>query len=41
MKTALNNYHKTVLGGRMIPFAGYEMPVLYKEGVLKEHIHTR
>ena len=25
----------------MVPFAGYEMPVQYKAGVLKEHLHTR
>ncbi|MFN3577326.1 MAG: glycine cleavage system aminomethyltransferase GcvT [Tabrizicola sp.] len=29
------------LGGRMVPFAGYRMPVQYSEGVLKEHLHTR
>ena len=29
------------LGARMVPFAGYEMPVLYAEGVLKEHLWTR
>src|SRR5512140_1516770 len=29
------------LGGRMVPFAGYEMPVQFKPGVLKEHLHTR
>ena len=28
-------------GGRMVPFAGYEMPVQYPEGVLKEHMHCR
>lgn len=29
------------LGGRMVPFAGYEMPVQYPMGVMKEHLHTR
>ncbi|WP_116130817.1 glycine cleavage system aminomethyltransferase GcvT [Tropicimonas sp. IMCC34043] len=29
------------LGARMVPFAGYEMPVQYPSGVLKEHLHTR
>jgi len=29
------------LGGKMVPFAGYEMPVQYSAGVLKEHLHTR
>jgi aminomethyltransferase len=28
-------------GGRIVPFAGYEMPVQYATGVLKEHLHTR
>ena len=25
----------------MVPFAGYEMPVQYPLGVMKEHLHTR
>ena len=25
----------------MVPFAGYEMPVQYPAGILKEHLHTR
>src|ERR1700689_2618919 len=29
------------LGGKMVPFAGYEMPVQYPAGILKEHLHTR
>lgn len=28
-------------GGKIVPFAGYEMPVQYTAGVLKEHLHTR
>ena len=28
-------------GGRMVPFAGYEMPVHYAPGVMKEHLQTR
>jgi aminomethyltransferase len=28
-------------GGKMVPFAGYEMPVQYTTGVLREHLHTR
>jgi aminomethyltransferase len=28
-------------GGKMVPFAGYEMPVQYVAGVLREHLHTR
>jgi len=37
--TPLNAAHKA-LGARMVPFAGYEMPVQY-EGVLAEHRWTR
>jgi aminomethyltransferase len=29
------------LGAKMVPFAGYEMPVQYPMGVLKEHLHCR
>ncbi len=29
------------LGGKMVPFAGYEMPVQYPAGVMKEHLYTR
>jgi aminomethyltransferase len=29
------------LGAKMVPFAGYEMPVSYPSGVIKEHLHTR
>ncbi|RZK76434.1 MAG: glycine cleavage system aminomethyltransferase GcvT, partial [Methylobacterium sp.] len=29
------------LGARMVPFAGYAMPVQYPAGLLKEHLHTR
>ena len=29
------------LRARMAPFAGYDMPVQYPPGVLKEHLHTR
>ena len=28
-------------GGKMVPFAGYRMPVQYPDGVMKEHLHTR
>jgi aminomethyltransferase len=28
-------------GARMVPFAGYDMPVQYAAGVLREHLHTR
>jgi aminomethyltransferase len=39
-RTPLYNLH-VELGARMVPFAGYEMPVQYPTGVLKEHNHTR
>lgn len=39
-KTSLNALHKS-LGAKMVEFAGYEMPVQYPLGVLKEHLHTR
>ena len=29
------------MGAKMVPFAGYDMPVQYKDGVLAEHLHTR
>jgi aminomethyltransferase len=29
------------LGAKLVPFAGYEMPVQYPLGILKEHLHTR
>ncbi len=29
------------LGARMVPFAGYAMPVQYPDGIIKEHNHTR
>jgi aminomethyltransferase len=38
--TPLDALHRA-LGGKMVPFAGYSMPVNYPMGVLKEHLHTR
>ena len=38
--TPLHTLHLE-LGGKMVPFAGYEMPVQYPAGILKEHLHTR
>ncbi|MDZ7708671.1 MAG: glycine cleavage system aminomethyltransferase GcvT [Roseovarius sp.] len=38
--TPLNALHHE-LGARMVPFAGYEMPVQYPLGVMKEHLHCR
>jgi aminomethyltransferase len=39
-KTPLFDLHVR-LGARMVPFAGYSMPVQYRDGILKEHLHTR
>lgn len=39
-RTPLNALHRE-LGGRMVPFAGYDMPVQFPAGILKEHLHTR
>ena len=39
-QTPLHALHAS-LGAKMVPFAGYEMPVQYATGVLKEHLHTR
>lgn len=39
-RTVLYEMHLE-LGAKMVPFAGYEMPVQYPMGVLKEHLHTR
>jgi aminomethyltransferase len=38
--TPLNALHRE-LGGKMVPFAGYDMPVQFPAGILKEHLHTR
>ena len=39
-RTPLYDLHVS-LGAKMVPFAGYEMPVQYPMGVLKEHLWTR
>ena len=39
-KTALYDLHRS-LGAKSIPFAGYEMPVSYPLGIMKEHLHCR
>ncbi len=38
--TPLTALHRS-LGAKLVPFAGYEMPVQFPEGILKEHLHTR
>ena len=40
LKTPLHALH-LARGAKMVPFAGYEMPVQYPAGILKEHLHTR
>jgi len=39
-RTPLYDLHLS-LGAKMVPFAGYDMPVQYPAGVLKEHLQTR
>jgi aminomethyltransferase len=39
-RTPLHALH-VLSGGKMVPFAGYDMPVQYATGVLREHLHTR
>ena len=38
--TPLNSRH-IQLGAKMVPFAGWNMPVQYREGIIAEHNHTR
>jgi len=40
LKTPLHALHFE-LGARMVPFAGYSMPVQYPAGLMAEHLHTR
>jgi aminomethyltransferase len=39
-RTPLHALH-VARGGKLVPFAGYDMPVQYATGVLREHLHTR
>jgi aminomethyltransferase len=39
-RTPLHDLHLR-LAARMVPFAGYDMPVQYPSGIIKEHLHTR
>jgi aminomethyltransferase len=39
-RTPLHALH-VASGGKMVPFAGYDMPVQFAPGVLREHLHTR
>ncbi len=40
LHTPLHELH-VELGAKMVPFAGYAMPVQYPMGVMQEHTHTR
>ena len=39
-RTSLHSWH-TVNGGKMVDFGGWDMPVQYDAGILKEHLDTR
>lgn len=39
-RTPLYDLHEK-LGAKLVPFAGYAMPVQYQDGIIKEHLHTR
>ena len=39
-RTPLHDLHLS-LGAKMVPFAGYAMPVQYERGIMSEHVHTR
>jgi aminomethyltransferase len=39
-RTPLYDFH-VAQGAKMVPFAGYDMPVQYPAGVLREHLHAR
>ena len=38
--TIFHDYH-VAAGGKMVPFAGYLMPVQYTDGIMQEHLHCR
>jgi aminomethyltransferase len=40
LHTPLTALHES-MGARMVPFAGYLMPLQFPAGILKEHLHTR
>jgi glycine cleavage system T protein (aminomethyltransferase) len=40
LRTLLYPLHRE-MGALFVPFAGYEMPIRYQSGILKEHLHTR
>lgn len=40
LRTPIYDWH-VANGGRMVAFAGYELPVHYRAGIMQEHVHTR
>lgn len=40
LKTPLHALHEE-MGGKMVDFTGYSLPVQYKSGIMAEHLHTR
>jgi len=40
VKTALYDLHLEI-GGKIVPFAGYALPVQYKESIINNHLHVR
>jgi aminomethyltransferase len=40
LRTPLHERH-VIAGARMVPFAGYDMPVQYRDGIMAEHLWTR
>ena len=40
LRTPLHALHRE-LGAKLVPFAGYEMPVQYPQGIIAEHLHCR
>ncbi len=40
LETPLTQIHRE-LGAKMVPFAGYTMPISYPKGIIAEHTHTR
>jgi len=40
LKTCFYDFHLAA-GGKMVPFAGYQMPINYSGGIIDEHLHTR
>ena len=39
-RTPLHAVHREA-GGKLVPFAGYELPVQFSTGIIKEHLHVR